>query len=221
MQNFKQVAIAFALVAVVVLMTLIPISVALRSQNEKKNFRTVREGVFYRSGQMSVPGLARTVHDYSIRSVITLRDSEKPGVPPPDKEEEIWCQESGLNFFRFKPMAWEGQNGSPAPVEANVSRYLEALAKPSNYPILLHCFAGIHRTGTYTAIYRMEIENWPLEKALEEMKACGYANLENDQDLHGYISHYKSGERQKGLPRLITRNSWLAPSVGLTNVFYP
>jgi len=67
----------------------------------------------------------------------------------------------------------------------------------------------------------MEIENWQLEKALEEMKACGYANLENDRDLHGYISHYIAGERQKGLPRLITRNSWLATSVGLTNASYP
>jgi len=221
MMNFKLVAVIFVFVAAGVLLVLVPVSLALRSQNEKKHFRTVREGVFYRSGQMSVPGLARTVHDFSIRTVITLRDSEKPGLSPPDKEEETWCHESGLNFFRLRPLAWEGQNGSPAPVEANVSKYLEVLSNPSNYPILLHCFAGIHRTGAYTAIYRMEIENWQLEKALEEMKACGYANLENDRDLHGYISHYIAGERQKGLPRLITRNSWLATSVGLTNASYP
>ena len=34
------------------------------------------------------------------------------------------------------------------------------MADPGNYPVLVHCFAGIHRTGAYCAVYRMEFERW-------------------------------------------------------------
>lgn len=197
----------------------IPISIAMGLQQEKRHFRTVREGFFYRSGQMTVPGLARTVHDLGIKTVITLRDGNKPDDPPPDLAEENWCRQNGLNYHRFRPLAWEGFDGSPAPVESNISKYLKVLGDYESYPIMLHCFAGIHRTGTYAAIYRMEVEHWPLEKAVQEMRACGYTQIENDLDLCGFIMGYRPGERMKALPATISRDSMLIPVSGLSNAF--
>lgn len=199
-------------------LTGLPIALAMKIQQDKRHFRTVREGIFYRSGQMNGPGLARTIHDLGIRTVITLRDTTKPDDPPPDLSEENWCRENGLNYHRFRPLAWEGNEGSPAPVELNITKYLKILENTDNYPILLHCFAGIHRTGTYAAIYRMEVERWPLEKAIHEMRACGYARMEKDTDLYGFISGYRPAERMKGLPATLKRDSMLLPVSGLSNV---
>src|SRR5262245_56135026 len=64
-----------------------------------RNFRAVRPGVLYRSGQMSRAGLERIIHDYGIRCVITLRDADAPGQLPPDWEEEEYCLKEELYYF--------------------------------------------------------------------------------------------------------------------------
>ena len=37
-----------------------------------RNFRVVEEGVLYRSGQLNVAGLSRIIHDYGIKTVVSL-----------------------------------------------------------------------------------------------------------------------------------------------------
>ena len=60
-----------------------------------------------------------------------------------------------------------------------------------NYPVLIHCFAGLHRTGAFCAIYRMEYEHWTNDQAIAEMRACGYKDLEDEWDLLGYLESYR------------------------------
>jgi protein tyrosine/serine phosphatase len=61
--------------------------------------------------------------------------------------------------------------------------------------VLVHCCAGVHRTGAYCAIYRMEFEGWTNAEALAEMKALGYSNLDEEWDIRGYLESYRRGER--------------------------
>jgi len=172
-----------------------PVAFAHYRQNQTRNFRVVRAGVLYRSGQMSVSGLDRLVNDYGIRTVVSLRDSYVPGGTPPDLKEEEYCRKMDILHVRIAPRAWESPTGGPAPVEEGVRRFLEVMADPSNYPVLVHCFAGIHRTGAYCAIYRMEFEGWSNAEALAEMKACGYDNLDEEWDIRGFLETYRPGER--------------------------
>ena len=62
---------------------------------------------------------------------------------------------------------------------------------PANYPVLVHCFAGIHRTGAYMAVYRMEIDRWDNDAALDELRACGYRHLDDEWDVLGYLESYR------------------------------
>ena len=55
-----------------------------------------------------------------------------------------------------------------------VDEFLKLLDDESAYPILMHCKAGLHRTGRLTAIYRMEYEGWDAGEALRELRANGY-----------------------------------------------
>ena len=68
--------------------------------------------------------------------------------------------------------------------------FLRVMSDPRNYPVLVHCFGGVHRAGAYTALYRMEFERWTNEQALAEMKAMGYTTLDDEWDILGYLEQY-------------------------------
>lgn len=173
----------------VVLGLTMPVMVAVRQQQHTKNFHVVREGVLYRSAQMTLPGLQRIVHDHGIRTVVSLRE----GVDGTDLAEERYCNSQEIRFVRLLPKRWDRSTGV-APVDDNVRTFLEIMRDPSNHPVLVHCFAGIHRTGAYCAIYRMEFDNWANAEAIDEIKALGYVNFDREWDIRGYLEHYHKGQ---------------------------
>jgi protein tyrosine/serine phosphatase len=190
---------AFLLLRLAALAFLIagPVAFAHHRQNQTRNFRIVRPGVLYRSGQMSLAGLERLVDEYGFRTVVSLRDSYVAGGTPPDLKEEAFCRKMDILHVRISPRAWESPTGGPAPVEEGVRRFLEVMADRRNYPVLVHCFAGVHRTGAYCAIYRMEFQGWSNAEALAEMKACGYDNLDDEWDIRNFLDSYRPGERAR------------------------
>jgi protein tyrosine/serine phosphatase len=163
-----------------------PILFAFNEQAQMRNFRVVRPGVLYRSGQMTVQGLKRAIHDFGIRTVICLRGPASAA----DLEEEAFREAQAINFHRLAPQSWDTSFG-PAPVEENVCKFRAILNDPANNPILIHCFAGIHRSGAYCAIYRMEKEHWTNDQAIAEMATCGYSNLYDEYDVLGYLEQYR------------------------------
>jgi tyrosine-protein phosphatase SIW14 len=165
-----------------------PVVLALHQHEHVRNLHVVRDGVLYRSAQLTVPGLRRVIHDYRIRTVVNLRD----GVVAADRAEEAFCTREGIRFVRLLPQSWDVVAGSAA-ADDNVRTFLEVMRDPANHPVLVHCFAGIHRTGAYCALYRMEFEGWSNEQAIAELKVRGYDNFDNEADIRGYLSGYRRG----------------------------
>ena len=155
-----------------------------------RKLQVVEPGVLYRSGQLTLDGLKRVIHDYGIKTVITLRDAAAPGLPPPDLAEEEFCNSEEINYVRIPPRSWDAPDGA-APADEGVQKFRAVLGDPKNYPVLVHCLAGIHRTGAYCAIYRMEYEHWTNARAIAEVKACGYTNLDDEWDILGYLEQYR------------------------------
>jgi tyrosine-protein phosphatase SIW14 len=168
-----------------------PVLFAFHWQGETRHFHVVREGVLYRSGQNTLFGLKNLLHDYRIRTVVTLRDNHVPGLTPPDKKEEEYCLKEGIRYVRIPPQHWEDPDGGEPPVDEGVRTFLEVMRDPDNYPVLVHCFAGVHRTGAYCAIYRMEFEHWDNDRAIDEVKALGYTTIDGEEDILGYLTRYR------------------------------
>jgi tyrosine-protein phosphatase SIW14 len=152
-----------------------------------RNIRIVKDGVLYRSAQLTIPGLQRMVHDYRIKTVVSLRFGEKAN----DQAEEKYCQENGINFVRIPPRSWTFNEDGEAPASIGLAKWREVMADEKNYPVLLHCFAGTHRTGAYVAVYRMDFEGWTNEQALHELRGLGYVTLDEDKDVFEYLSTYR------------------------------
>src|SRR5439155_24054941 len=60
---------------------------------------------------------------------------------------------------------------------AGIDAFLKIMDRPENYPILIHCRAGLHRTGVIVAVYRMEYDGWTPHEAMGELKANGFGDF--------------------------------------------
>ena len=59
------------------------------------------------------------------------------------------------------------------PTEAQMVTYLNFVTNPANQPVYVHCEQGIGRTGIAIAVYRMAVEGWTPQRALDEANAHG------------------------------------------------
>lgn len=173
----------------------LPVVVAIRQQQRMRHFHVVREGILYRSAQLTVDGIRQAIHDHGIRTIVNLRD----GTTALDQAEEAFCNQHGVGFVRIAPLGWDGVKGT-APVDRGLLRFLEVLRDPANHPVLVHCYRGVHRTGGYVAVYRMEFENWTNDRAIEEMRALGYIQFDEHLDVRGYLTSYRPSGRYRLSP---------------------
>jgi protein tyrosine/serine phosphatase len=87
------------------------------------------------------------------RSVINLR---------PTNDEAPAVSAAGMTPFNI-PVP-----DQHTPSYDQVSSFLQFATGPSHQPALVHCFAGQGRTGTFTATYRMVVQNWAPADAVSE-----------------------------------------------------
>lgn len=183
-------------ITVITIIVGLPTGFAYLRNKQSRNVRVVESGKLYRSGQLGRDGFQRMLHDYGIRTVVSLRDSDVPGQPPPDRHEENYCQRMHIKFVRITPRSWWPEYDGPPPAEQGVAKFLAVMDDPKNYPVLLHCFAGTHRTGAMVALYRMEFNHWSNDDALAELRNAGYDNLDKELDVFTYLQNYRPRNRQ-------------------------
>jgi len=167
-----------------------------------RNLRVVEDHVLYRSGQLSLNGLEQVVGEHGIRTVITLRDSYVPGEPPPDLAEEMWCKSRGIKHVRLSPRRWWSADDRPPPAQENIDTFLNVMDNPANHPVLIHCMAGVHRTGAHVAVFRMEYHRWSTAAALAEVRLRGYSNLDGEEDVLGFLEGYVPRWKQLQVTRI-------------------
>jgi tyrosine-protein phosphatase SIW14 len=188
----------------IVLAIVVPVIVAQQFGLQTRNLKVVREGVLYRSGQMTIAGLRRVHHDLGIKAVVSLREPNRAGHGAADLLEEEFCKHEEIGYHRIILGKWYAEDGS-TPAEEGIRRFREIMADANNYPVLVHCLAGIHRTGACCAIYRMEQEHWTNVQAIAEMKQAGYATLDDEWDILGYLEVYQPTWKGPRDPQVVRR----------------
>ena len=168
-----------------------------------KRFREVEAGKLYRSGQMTAEGFRETIQLYHIKTVVNLQHEEPDPMLANNwlgkgyiRESEL-CAQLNVSYRLITPDLLPPGNTVMMEPPA-VKEWLAILDKAENYPILLHCKAGLHRTGRLTAIYRMEYHGWSPGEALRELRDNGYGYAmasESDDYVIQFIQNYKPRAR--------------------------
>ncbi len=138
-----------------------------------KRFQELRPGVLYRTGQPSELGLKYLVERRDVQTVISLQlypatlregiyDHGKPsGGPEADFVESLGAR--AVHWSLGEEACW------PWPSPWVFESWFRTIDEPTNWPIVVHCQGGRHRTGTLAALFRLEYDRWPIERALAEM----------------------------------------------------
>jgi tyrosine-protein phosphatase SIW14 len=179
----------FLAAVVAALVVAAPLLYSAHRRTTVRNFHVVQDGVLYRCGQLSPDAFSRVLDENGIKCVVTLRAPRSEGAPSPDAWEEQICADRKVNYARLVPKVWGENEKGEIPADENVNRFLGIMADKKNHPVLVHCFAGIHRTGTMCALFRMQFQGWTADRAIEEMQLRGFA----PEDMHQHIEAYLRG----------------------------
>ncbi len=111
----------------------------------------------YRSAQPSAIGM-HNLETLGIRTVISFRNNH---------DDTALLSGTPLRVIQVPINTWDIR-------DEQVVATLQALKHTENGLFLLHCQHGADRTGLMSAMYRIVVQSWGKEQALEELTAGGF-----------------------------------------------
>ena len=180
--------IGFAVLAIV----LIFVGKYVYDMNINHNFETITEGKVYKSGVIPPDELESYINKYHIKSVVDLRfpgtgdEVNNPEIPAELTAEKNAIEKiKGVNYFN---------NGSDqVPKPENLKTFFRIMDNPANYPVLIHCYHGVGRAELYSAIYRIEYENFTNEEARSGVRTLvKWSSFDDGKPKGEYLKTYKS-----------------------------
>lgn len=141
-------------------------------------FVAVHKGNLYRSAEIRSNKLLKLIQKHGIRTVIDLRV----------EVERAQIESSVLKTIGVKHVHIpSGQ----IPTKEAVEAFIKIMDDLQNRPALIHCIHGIGRTGIFSALYRMEYQDWSHSKALlEAMLLAGFGSFRPNSDKAKFITGY-------------------------------
>lgn len=133
-----------------------------------RRFAAVEDGILYRSGQGSKREIRNAIDQHGIKTIICLRRAR-------EGENANWlaAEKDAADKAGVELKLWTTKSGEPLH-EGFWLKFLKLTQDPSRRPVWIHCAQGRHRAGFVAALYRMVINEWPLDRALREMESFGF-----------------------------------------------
>jgi len=130
----------------------------------------------------------RELEKRGIETVVSLR------VFHSDRE---FLKGTDLNYERITFQTW-------APEDDEVIRFLNIVSDSRQTPVLVHCLHGSDRTGAMCAVYRIVVQGWSKEAAINEMKNGGYGHHKIWRNLEKWIQRIDvAALRAKAGPNIV------------------
>lgn len=154
-------------------------------------FAPITDGKVYKSGQIPPEKLEGFITDHGIKTVIDLRhpglkDKLNPADQAAiDREREAVAKIGGVRHVNIP----SGQ----VPDKASLTKFFEVLDDNASYPVLIHCYHGTGRAMIYSAIYRIEYENFTNEEAREKTRFILYrSSFDKGRSKGDFLIDYKA-----------------------------
>jgi tyrosine-protein phosphatase SIW14 len=124
----------------------------------------------YRGAQPTPAGM-QELQKLGVRTIINLREPDADTVGL--QGTNLVCECIPMTAFH--------------PKDDDVVRFLQIVTDAQRGPVFVHCKRGADRTGMMCAIYRVAVQGWTKEQALDEMTRGGFGFCAGYQNLVRYI----------------------------------
>jgi len=180
--------IGFSLLAIV----LIFVGKYVYDMNINHNFETITEGKVYKSGVIPPDEIESYVKKYHIKSIVDLRF---PGtadlVNNPEVPAELTAEKQAVE--KIKGVNYFNDGSDQVPKQENLDIFFKVMDNPDNYPVLIHCYHGVGRAEMYSALYRIEYENFTNEQARQGVRTLiKFSSFDDGTPKGEYLKAYKS-----------------------------
>lgn len=140
--------------------------------------------ILIRSPQPSANDIEELRHKYKLKTVVNLRGER---LEDWYLEESLACAENAITLINIRA------SGRHPPSDEEIQEFLQLVRDPSNYPILVHCQGGIHRTGAYIALYRLMIQKWEPQRVLQELEENYFDwTVEDREAIKDWIRNFQA-----------------------------
>jgi tyrosine-protein phosphatase SIW14 len=120
------------------------------------NFYRVSDEL-YRGAQPTAEGM-KQLEKLGVKTVVNLRAMHS------DRDE---IKGTDLSYVHIGMTAW-------CISDNHVIRFLRIVTDKSRTPVFVHCEHGSDRTGAMCAVYRVVVQGWSKDEAIEEMTKGGF-----------------------------------------------
>ena len=133
------------------------------------NFHKVSDNL-YRGAQPTAEGMSQ-LKELGIKTVVNLRSAHS------DRDElgdtKLAYEHINMTTLNFK--------------NEDAVRFLKIVTDSNYAPVFVHCQHGADRTGTMCAVYRIAVQGWSKDEAIEEMIHGGFGFHKIWKNLVDYI----------------------------------
>lgn len=143
-----------------------------REDVDVSNFGKVTD-TYYRGAQPKEDEYTELAN-LGIKTIVDLRDD------PKDYAKAV-VEKLGMKYVNL-PMSDKSYPAADA-----AEKFLSLVNDKTNQPVYVHCAGGRHRTGAMTAVYRMKVQGWDIDRAYDEMKEYDFYTRFGHKDMKRYV----------------------------------
>jgi protein tyrosine phosphatase (PTP) superfamily phosphohydrolase (DUF442 family) len=136
-------------------------------------FEEITKDKVYKSALIKPERLEGYFLKNNIKTVIDLLDPGVQDALNPAKQKHIDAEDKAINKINKDNNLNIKHVSIPSgqvPTKKTMTKFFEVLDNKENYPVLIHCYHGTGRAQIYSALYRLEYENWKNEDARQETR---------------------------------------------------
>jgi len=170
-------------------------------------FEEISENKVYKSALIDPSKLEKFLVNNNIKTVVNLLDPGVQDALNPAKQKDITAEDNAIKKINKENNLDIQHINIPSgqvPTKKTLEKFFTVLDDKKNYPVLIHCYHGTGRAAIYSALYRVEYENWKNKDARAKtrvvVEALGYRSSFSDGKVKGdFLMNYK--------PRSVGENS--------------
>ena len=112
---------------------------------------------YYRGAQPTADGI-KELQQMGVKTILSFRAFHS---------DKSLLGDTGLDYIRIPMVAWH-------PEKEDIIQFLKIVTDPKRLPVFVHCQHGADRTGVMSAIYRIVVQGWTKDDAIQEMTEGGF-----------------------------------------------